>query len=54
MNALRHDLRFGHRATLMSVCVAVGVGASLWRTRLPGGLLYRVTPIDPMNVLRNG
>ncbi|MFN2564567.1 MAG: ABC transporter permease [Gemmatimonadaceae bacterium] len=38
-----------HGAVLTLVGVAVGVGAALWLTRLLRGLLYGVTPTDPIS-----
>jgi ABC-type antimicrobial peptide transport system permease subunit len=38
-----------HGAVLTVVGIAVGVGAALWLTRLLTGLLYGVTPTDPLS-----
>lgn len=51
LGAQRRDvlsLILRHGAVLTAVGVVVGVGASLWLTRLLAGLLYGVTPTDPV------
>jgi predicted permease len=51
LGAQRRDvlgLVLRHGTTLTLIGVAVGVGASLWLTRLLTGLLYGVTPTDPV------
>ena len=45
-DVLRLVLR--HGAVLTLIGVVIGVGASLWLTRLLGALLYGVTPTDPV------
>jgi putative ABC transport system permease protein len=51
LGAQRRDvlgLVLRHGAVLTGIGVVVGIGASLWLTRLLGGLLYGVTPTDPV------
>jgi putative ABC transport system permease protein len=51
LGAQRRDvlgLVLRHGAVLTLVGVVAGVAASLWLTRLLGGLLYGVTPTDPL------
>jgi putative ABC transport system permease protein len=52
LGAQRRDvlgLVLRHGAVLTLVGVAAGVGAALWLTRLLAGLLYGVTPTDPVS-----